>query len=238
MIGQGIKPQDNIKCVKDKKDLGGVSEDISSLGVSNLEGKSLRHIQRFINLQQLFLSGDSIDNFVLSYLKNMPNLKELCLFGCTQITDDGLQLLPKLEKLEKLDLRYCSAITDNGIIYLTKQPNLKEIYLDSCFNLTDGGLKELSLIPKLEVISLMDCSDQISDIGVSYLCNLCGLRGLELPGFAKISNEGIKFIAGKTNRLQELYLRQLADVTDIGISFLESCKSLEKITINDFNRDK
>ncbi len=91
-------------------------------------------------------------------------IKDLHLDG-SQITDEGLKNVAKLQHLERLDLSD-TKITDAGLKEVAKLQKLKSLRLNDT-EISDEGLKEVAKLKKLEKLDLN--FTQITDNGAAEL---------------------------------------------------------------------
>jgi hypothetical protein len=99
----------------------------------------------------------------LEALPNLQHVVSLNLYGCVQISDDGLAVLARMPHLEFLDLsrpvdqNYFNAkqktLTDKLLEHVKGLKNLRELHLAGA-TITDDGLKKLAGLQNLSVIDL------------------------------------------------------------------------------------
>ena len=124
------------------------------------------------------------------------------LLYSTEITDEGLVDLAKLQNLEKLGLAH-TQITDTGLKAVAKLQNLTFLAL-SFTKITDEGLKEVAKLQKLSVLLLGNT--KITDAGLKEVAKLQKLEMLWLRD-TKITDEGLKDVA----KLQKLTFLDLSN---------------------------
>lgn len=178
--------------------------------------------EQCVNLEHLFLPEVLWNRFsITEFAKMFPNLKTLQLeklsycSGCDD--DNALQLLsgqsadPAIvgcQKLEHLDLRL-ENITDQGIGYLKAgMPHLKS----------------LSLTPYSMNYSL-------TDSGLQMLGNITTLEKLYLSYFGGFSDTGLLYLSRGAAKLVEISLYRCCNLTDRGIEFLASIKTLKSFIL-------
>jgi hypothetical protein len=119
--------------------------------------------RRFPTLKRLSIGSNSAWNDGVSDVglqalaRGCPNLTDLSLIRCRQVTDAGLLALARgCLLLAQLDLSYCNFVTSVGVNHLAK----------SCHDMTDLNLAHCKLLcdiqlavgmPKLKVLNLHEC---------------------------------------------------------------------------------
>ena len=112
--------------------------------------------------------NNATDEDLKKFCEDNPDLEELDLGYCNNITDEGLKHLKGMKKLKKLDLWGCK-ITDEGLSYLEGLQSLEFLSLWGCKNITDEGLKHLEDM-ELKELYLYGCNNITSE-GLKYINN-------------------------------------------------------------------
>jgi len=73
-----------------------------------------RHVLKFKNLAYLYLWNTSITEDTLKELSSLQKIEILCINGCPQITDVGLEHLKRMEKLRTVSA-IGTKITEAGV---------------------------------------------------------------------------------------------------------------------------
>lgn len=138
-ISLGSKAEDEIKNDALRKQ---AMREICELNVSEnqLSGYSVAGLR---GLRVLKLSGCiKISDVSLKYCFRFPELKELSLARCQQVTIEGIDaLVQNCPSLEILDLSECHNISDKAIELVTiKLHRLSSLTLERCIQLTDFTL--------------------------------------------------------------------------------------------------
>lgn len=81
----------------------------------------------------------SADAQCLPYLPSMPELQEVCIEPCDDMTDASVGFLSHIPKLRKLELNYKCPCADAVLQQLMKVPTLRELAFMSADNLTSVG---------------------------------------------------------------------------------------------------
>ena len=138
-----------------------------------------------LEVRVLHLHNTQITDDGLKEVAKLEQLIELDLFGSNQLTDHGLQELTNLKYLETLGLP--GQITDEGLKQITEFNQLTTLGLKECSQITDAGLSEL---PKLNRLSSLWLPPHITDASLKEIIKLKQLELLVLSG-TKISATGI-----------------------------------------------
>lgn len=152
-------------------------------------------------------------------LKSFPLLTELELLSCHTVDDHILQIIVKnCRGLKILKLIACE-ITDSGIV--------GEIIDESGNN----GLP-LSVLSHLEVLSLSKCS-KITNMSLSHSFKFKSLKGLDLTGLDKISEEGVLQMTKECPFIEKLKLDGCKSLTNDAIdSITQNLKLLKILYLN------
>lgn len=148
--------------------------------------EDLAHLATNKALQVLEIDdAQSVTNRGLAYLSGLTNLR-LLLLRKSQVTDDGLDHLLRLQNLrqfhlpEQITARGVAKLralknlrvlgwrsaTDAGMVYMKEFPNLGELWLNNSA-ITDEGLRHLHGLPKLIEIGLKNT--KVTTAGIAQL---------------------------------------------------------------------
>ncbi|MCA9806122.1 MAG: protein kinase [Cyanobacteria bacterium HKST-UBA02] len=159
-------------------------------------------------LKVIDLDHDAVTDRSLGRLDRLSNLVDVDLSYC-KIGDETMAALGRLGHLGKLTLDGVSGITADGFAHLTGRRRLRRLIVDDCPQLGDGFLEHVASLPLSE---LSISADNITDEGVKYLVE-------HNPG-----------------TIRNLYLNDNPGVTDTGLGYLASLKSLEVLTLTGCRR--
>ena len=95
------------------------------------------------HLETLTLGSTEIADDALADLAKMETVSWLSLSACQKVTDRGIRNLVTMTNLSTLDLRGCTKITDMGILHLSSMGNLKEVLLGGSIRITSNGVERL-----------------------------------------------------------------------------------------------
>lgn len=100
---------------------------------------------QLLRLETLTLGQTEISDDALADLAKMETVRWLSLSACQKVTDRGILNLLAMTNLSTLDLRGCTNITDTGILHLSRMGNLKEVLLGGTTRTTSNGVEQLRL---------------------------------------------------------------------------------------------
>lgn len=200
-----------------------------------LDESDMKFIMKLKLLEYLNLQGCYIRDRHLKCLSKLSKLKELVLYGCINITDNGVKHLSNIVSLKKLNLETIPInkmgenhnISDKGLKSLEKLANLNELNLSGCHAITDKSMNTLDNFRYLTVLLLNDC-DNITDNGLKFIENLEYLQKLSLQGCDKIRFENLKL--NKLSMLKVLELGVSVYGEHINNISNKSLKSIEMLT--------
>ncbi|KAL2609192.1 hypothetical protein R1flu_027765 [Riccia fluitans] len=151
--------------------------------------------------------------------KNLHDLRDLDLTGCTLLTDESLLALATgCTRLEKLNLSGCIGITDVGLVALAKGcSSLRQLNLCGCDNAgLDYALVALGAgCSELQYLNVGWC-DRITDKGVTAVALGCpDLAVVDLCGCHFITDRSVMVLADHCPRLRalNLYGCQITDLS-------------------------
>ncbi|MCK4292049.1 MAG: hypothetical protein KAY65_02545 [Planctomycetes bacterium] len=139
------------------------------------------HLSQIKTLDHLELPGKILNDEVLEYLGQLPNLRELRITRSHYVdpkmdkdyyTDRGLRALPRLSLLEDLSIGSIG-VTDAGMSHIAKLTNLKRLHLFGCSAITDDGLANLMTLKSLTRLTL-----SYTEVTISGLTQLGALPNL------------------------------------------------------------
>ncbi len=173
------------------------------------------------------------------------DFKRLNLEGCTDVTDEALDMLarwPDWTALERLNLHLCAEITDKGLSSLahsTQLTHLVDLNIGGCLLVTDRGVANLA--HSLREWHSLDLShlDLLTDASLGFIAHseMCrGLQRLRLFGSKKLTDQGLHILSTSPllDSLVELDLGGgLFHLTEQGIVHLAEMRSLETLSLSE-----
>jgi eukaryotic-like serine/threonine-protein kinase len=223
------------------------ARELTTAGIS---GKGMPVIARLANLEKLSLLGCTADDTAVSALNGLTKLEDLTLKG-SKIDDGGLEQIARISSLKRLTVEGKS-LSDRGLACLARLKNLESLTVQN-IKLSGEGVRPLAQLPHLSRLclaadsaseiknsalktiseSLPDLtalkleSTQLTDEGLACLSNFRKLSRLSLSFSPRITDKGLKYVAGLKN-LKWLNLNG-TEVTDQGLKTLSSLQGLEQI---------
>lgn len=182
---QGRIEQDIVADLLSKSPAGAADVDIQPVWYGRLY-QTLGIRRPFTSL---FLDGDQLKDDDLEKLNALRHLTLLSLDRCV-ITDEGVKHIAKVRTLESLTLFGCDNITDNGIVLLSTIPSLSALGITATQSdrISRRGIESLTAMAHLEILRLNGCT-AISDDAVEPLSALTHLVNLDIRG-TSITEEG------------------------------------------------
>jgi hypothetical protein len=108
-------------------------------------------------LEWLGLGYNDLTCTSFEFIKDMPNLKAIYVWGNTRFNIDGLKLLTKFSKetLTEIGVQDCPLIDDSCMKYFLSMKKIQEIALYNT-TITENGLKQLRTVKTLRYLFLPD----------------------------------------------------------------------------------
>jgi hypothetical protein len=99
-----------------------------------------RHVGRCERLEDLWcMYCRDTGDVATGHLGRLPSLKSYYA-GLSQITDESLKILGRMESLERIEFHRCALITDAGLPFLAGLPRLRELVLGGLPGVTRDGV--------------------------------------------------------------------------------------------------
>ncbi|WP_417384138.1 protein kinase domain-containing protein [Gimesia sp.] len=149
----------------------------------------LNPLKQLAKLENLIMDECQIADDALEPLQGKLSLKKLDLHE-SGLTDKGLSYVSTLKNLTHISLHKNYKLTDEGLQVLAKLQKLRSVNLDQ-LGITDAGLIFIKYNPRLDWLNIKDT--QITDSSVPDLIKLKSMNQLYLQG-TKITDEGIQTI--------------------------------------------
>jgi serine/threonine protein kinase len=207
------------------------------------------------------LHGKKITDKGLTYLSQYPDLIDLSLENCTNITPSGIATLAKLpllfldldktstndkalesigtmKQLQKLTVDNCDAITDEGITHLVALSNLEHLSISDLRLLRGDALKSVA---KMKSLKKLDMENDLIGSGLPYLADL-RLTQLSISGSAPKPQELLSLTKLHTLEILRLDKDDVDEKTLLTLAKLPHLKelsvrksSISKSTIDKFH---
>jgi hypothetical protein len=99
-----------------------------------------RHVGRCERLEDLWcMYCRDTGDVATGHIARLSALKSYYA-GLSQITDESLQILGRMDSLERIELHHCARITDAGLPFLAGLPRLRELALGGLPGVTRDGV--------------------------------------------------------------------------------------------------
>lgn len=166
--------------------------------------KGVAELAKLQLLEGLNIGSIGITDSGMDHIAKLTNLRDLNLFGCTNVTNKGLTKLTTLKSLQRLYVNDAN-LTIGGLSYLNKLSNLVTLRLDGV--LQDNSRLDISRLTKLETflfqlkkrrVGKKTVSDLLNDSDLICLAKLTNLEDLQVSKTG-ITDDGLKYLAGLTN---------------------------------------
>ncbi len=189
-----------------------------------IDDELLVHVAKLRNLQTVQIEEcDSLTDNALARLETMRGLKELWI-DSSGVEGPGLVHLARLERLEFLEL-HCEGMDGDALRHLSRLHSLEILVLDSV-KLEPDSLEPLSYLLRLKDLSLTAPTDSI----LRPLREMRSIESLHIRDGAMTAT-GLEPIRG-WDRLQHLFLRNLAHLGQGPYDFLDALVSLRSLDLD------
>lgn len=172
-------------------------------------------------INQLELSGDSIDDALLKSLPKLPLHGQLGLYS-DQLTNAGVQPVAECRELTAISLE--GNLSDDSLKRLAGLSKLQRVSLGKHFT-----RRAFDILGKMENLTNLDASDLNPDL--SDLQKIPKLQTLSLTG-KKYDDEAALAIADTFKALESAYLRGTS-ITSAGVAHLSRLEKLKILTLDD-----
>lgn len=203
------------------------------------------------------LGGPYMTDLLFLRLNEFRKLRALVIYGESQFSDQGLEILAELNSLKKITFfrKYASkgyTLTDDSLELIGKMTNLKSLSMTNQIYITDMGIKSLKTLNNLEILilsgfrisdrsmeyiadlrlrELMISNSNITDFGLTHLARLKLLTKLHLASSKKITGRNLGVLKKLTN-LIDLNLSGCRLLSNSSLQGLEHAKNLQKLNLS------
>jgi internalin A len=183
----------------------------------------------FYNVWDVSFDNSKINDEDLNCLRDFPQLENLALRGCKNLTDAALAPCEELAKLDYLDISDTN-LGDGAIAQLRNCSQLTLLWANDT-KLTDAGLVDAGALRKLRLITL--ARTQITDAGLRNLSKLKNLMGLDADG-TQVTDHGLSALTP-----QHIVRLRIADTPHISdAALVEAAKFPNLRTLDLSDRQK
>lgn len=185
---------------------------LEKLTINNSVSGQLSHISALANLQELYITGTTVNAEELPIIGRLPNLKKLTLSGCSLSTIAGLDVARTLTYLD---------LSNNAIRNITPLSgltNLQELHM------ARNALNDLSALSALSSLAVLD----VSHNGLTTLSPITSISGIQE---IKADNNTLGELIG-FQQLTALEKLSLANNTIADITPLRTCTALKDLNVS------
>jgi len=208
--------------------------DLSLTRITDLGLLRLKNLQNMRELTLFF--AELVTDEGLAVVKNWPRIERLNFRG-TKVTDNTLSVLAGKDSIRALDISYAE-VTDSGLQHLPKLKGLRELSFGGN-KMTEVGLEVLRSLPGLTKLDISgrQRTDSglwfvgVTDIGLDPVAVLADLRELNLSG-TLVSPKGVQKL-GNLRKLEKLDLHGAKRVTDEAPAYLAALPALRWVDLKD-----
>jgi F-box/leucine-rich repeat protein 14 len=131
-------------------------------------------------------------------IQRLPLLTTLNLGCCSQLSDCAFNNVTALQQLKITDLSFCS-ISDKTMKLLGKSTSLQELDVSYCSAITNLGLMHIAAVTTLQQLRICGCRELKGDT-VKPLTSLVNLKSLEVS-YTKIPKQHLDELSQVLPRL-------------------------------------
>lgn len=178
------------------------------------------------------------DEELIRLLDLYPNLKELFVHYCREITSKSFNKIAKLQNLEKLELDETESSTyiarksfnDADMQKVSQLKKLKSLSIKGYYDVTDEGLESIHELKELRSLELPN--RKIDKITIQKITQLKHLNALYLPN-CELTNEELKLIS-EMEQLESLEFKSTKTISSEGFKSLSNLKSLKTLNVSGY----
>jgi len=188
------------------------------------------HIDGMLNVENTSLLTPVVDDDVLSTIVGIP-LRSLVIATRLDISGIGLVQISHLRSLESLALERGAgeSLTDSVLKVLCGLAKIRKLRITDSENITDLGLSYLQRLSRITSLELG--GSNFTDESARQISKVTGLKSLCLIGWEKMTEKGLCYLA-KLKSLESLTLRCSTQISDSGIEQLRRFKSLRDLQLS------
>jgi hypothetical protein len=197
------------------------------------------------------------DNYIEKLVNIYPNLEELEIDDCSQLSSKGLEYIGQLQNLKYLKLNFPdynydiykddfrhfenlknlehltlirANISDKGLSYFIKNKNIKYLNLSDCTQIKDDSLQLITEhFQSLEALNLFNT--QITDAGFENIENLKNLKWLYLDSCQNIRGKALELFENLGNLIY-LDLALCHQLTNDDLKKISKLKKLKYLNLH------
>jgi CheY-like chemotaxis protein len=181
---------------------------------------ALSHLTHFNALSSLNVAWCNVKDLHLHGIANLCKLAHLDLSNNPDITSQAFLILASLPELNELCISHCTQITQQFEL-ISSLPRLQKLHATSC-GLTDEALAFLEPLQTLNTLTLS--YNKFTDMGMESLGKLRSLTSLDLSMCVELTDKGLLPLR-TLEHMQKLHLNFCRNITDpavVGLTHLTS----------------
>lgn len=171
---------------------------------------------------------------IIAFAKNCPNILEIDLHQCRNISNEPVTaLLQYGRSLREFRLANCELITDAAFLNLPANriyEHLRILDLTSCVRLTDMAVEKIiAVAPRLRNLVLAKCRN-LTDVAVNAISKLGkNLHYVHLGHCGQITDDAVKTLVQNCSRIRYIDLGCCTRLTDASVTKLAGLPKLRRI---------
>lgn len=153
-------------------------------------------------MRVLDLSAWQLSAQIVRCIARMKNLSTLVLMFCSNLMTADLKELSRMPRLTQIDLSNQNDAKKTSVMPLGNAAKLEVLYLKHCSFVRSSAMVDFINLANLHTLSLFCCN--VKDKAIKCLPR--NLRALELSYCAKLTSNGIGYLAEATPQLRHLLM--------------------------------
>ena len=195
---------------------------------SSIDDSSMKVLGQVRTLKSIDLSKTAVTDEGLAELAKLPNLEELKLEDCENITGEGFEEFASPHGLKELNLRGVRKLNDAGLAELAKFEDLENLLLYQNVAVKRDGFRCLNSMKKLKLLSCPETN--IRDEHLQAMDGIRSLKAIWLPECPNISGRGIDFLT-QSQGVVRIKLNKCRKIDSPDLEVLAKFKNLEELYI-------
>jgi hypothetical protein len=170
-------------------------------------------------------------------------IETLILRGCDKINDDGLAEMtkkfmdnyPMCDAFKSIDLAYCTAISQAGILRLLPRCGiLEELFLNGISSINDDFIHQVCMfVPTLQKLHVQRCV-LLTDASLCSLADYLWIETLDITGCYKITDDGIEVFSSVCTGIIKLLAKKVTKLTSRSMNCItRNCPVIRHLDIRD-----
>ncbi|XP_075245436.1 F-box and leucine-rich repeat protein 13-like [Convolutriloba macropyga] len=210
-------------------------------GCLNISSSGFKYIgNAYPNLRSFYCNNNkNIDNDALQLvLKGCRKLRSVSVKMCPYLSDESLIQLSTLTFLTWLRIEASTRVSDKTISAIGDRcSSLRHFYISDCSRITEISMRSVAHLKSIVVINLADCL-RINDSAVRAIVEGPSgpiIRELNLTNCIRVTDASLLRISQRCASMRYLTLCHLELLTEAGMEFVASVKSLYALDLTGCN---